>query len=53
MREWLGVGVEKIGRDDMHWRFGRTGIYDIAVTSGDRLIAEFRGRSSEVPELRR
>ena len=27
-------------------RFGRTGLYDIAVESGGRLIAEFRGRSS-------
>jgi acyl-CoA thioesterase len=29
-------------------RFGRGGIYDIAVRAGDRLIAEFRGRSAEV-----
>lgn len=29
-------------------RFGRGGLYDIAVHAGDRLIAEFRGRSAEV-----
>ena len=29
-------------------RFGRTGLYDIAVEADGRLIAEFRGRSSEL-----
>jgi acyl-CoA thioesterase len=37
----------------MRSRFGRSGIYDIAVEVGDRLIAEFRGRSSEAQGLRR
>ena len=37
----------------MRSRFGRTGLYDVAVEAGDRLIAEFRGRSAEVRELRR
>jgi acyl-CoA thioesterase len=37
----------------MRSRFGRSGIYDIAVEVGDRLIAEFRGRSSEARGLRR
>ena len=37
----------------MRSRFGRSGIYDIAVEIGDKLIAEFRGRSSEAPGLRR
>jgi acyl-CoA thioesterase len=32
----------------MRSRFGRSGIYDVAVHSGDELIAEFRGRSSEL-----
>lgn len=31
-------------------RFGRTGIYDVAVERGDTLIAEFRGRSSQLRE---
>lgn len=26
-------------------RFGRSGIYDVTVTAGDRLVAEFRGIS--------
>lgn len=29
-------------------RSGRNGVYDVTVTSGDRLIAEFRGRSREI-----
>jgi acyl-CoA thioesterase len=29
-------------------RYGRNGIYDVTVTCGDRLIAEFRGRSHEI-----
>jgi acyl-CoA thioesterase len=29
-------------------RAGRTGIYDVTVRRGDRVIAEFRGRSSEL-----
>jgi len=29
-------------------RFGRTGLYDVAVQAGGKLIAEFRGRSSEL-----
>jgi acyl-CoA thioesterase len=29
-------------------RAGRTGIYDVTVRRGDQVIAEFRGRSSEV-----
>jgi len=33
-------------------RYGRSGIYDITVVHGDRLIAEFRGRSRQVREPR-
>ncbi|HTU76472.1 MAG TPA: hydroxyphenylacetyl-CoA thioesterase PaaI [Trebonia sp.] len=29
-------------------RYGRNGIYDVTVTCGDRLVAEFRGRSHEI-----
>ena len=32
----------------MRSRFGRGGIYDISVSAGDKLVAEFRGRSSEL-----
>ena len=31
----------------MRARYGRSGIYDVTVTRGDELIAEFRGRSHE------
>jgi acyl-CoA thioesterase len=31
-------------------RYGRSGIYDVTVVHGDRLVAEFRGRSHEVRE---
>jgi acyl-CoA thioesterase len=30
------------------WREGRNGIYDVTVRRGDRVVAEFRGRSREV-----
>lgn len=33
-------------------RFGRNGIYDVTVTRGDQVIAEFRGRSHEMRERR-
>ena len=32
----------------MRSRYGRNGIYDVTVTHGDRLVAEFRGRSYQV-----
>jgi acyl-CoA thioesterase len=37
----------------MRSRYGRNGIYDVTVALDHRLIAEFRGRSSEVREPRR
>jgi acyl-CoA thioesterase len=33
-------------------RYGRNGIYDVAVTHDGELVAEFRGRSREVGERR-
>lgn len=30
-------------------RSGRSGVYDIQVLAGDRLVAEFRGRSRTIP----
>jgi acyl-CoA thioesterase len=30
------------------WRRGRNGIYDVTVRCGDRVVAEFRGRSREI-----
>ncbi|MBY6412828.1 hydroxyphenylacetyl-CoA thioesterase PaaI [Rhodococcus sp. BP-252] len=29
--------------------FGRNGIYDVTVSSGDRVVAEFRGDSRRIP----
>jgi acyl-CoA thioesterase len=31
-------------------RYGRNGVYDVTVTSGDQVVAEFRGRSRELGE---
>ena len=36
----------------MRSRYGRGGVYDVTVTRGDQLIAEFRGRSHEMREPR-
>jgi acyl-CoA thioesterase len=33
-------------------RYGHNGIYDVTVVHGDRLVAEFRGRSHQVREPR-
>ncbi|MET0197118.1 MAG: hotdog fold thioesterase, partial [Rhodococcus fascians] len=33
-------------------RFGKNGIYDVTVTSGERVVAEFRGDSRTVPSSR-
>jgi acyl-CoA thioesterase len=33
-------------------RYGRHGIYDVTVMDGDRLVAEFRGRSHQAREPR-
>jgi acyl-CoA thioesterase len=37
----------------MRSRYGRNGIYDVTVVHGDRLVAEFRGRSHQVREPHR
>jgi acyl-CoA thioesterase len=36
----------------MRARYGRSGIYDVTVTRGEELVAEFRGRSHELEERR-
>jgi acyl-CoA thioesterase len=35
----------------MRARYGRNGIYDVAVTCGGQIVAEFRGRSKETRGL--
>jgi acyl-CoA thioesterase len=37
----------------MRARYGRNGLYDVTITRGDQLVAEFRGRSHEVSGGRR
>ena len=32
----------------MRSRYGRNGLYDVVVAHGDRLVAEFRGQSSQL-----
>ncbi len=36
----------------MRARYGRNGVYDVTITRGDQLIAEFRGRSHELGKRR-
>ena len=38
-------GETLVARAVERQRYGRSGIYDVAVTSGDRAVAEFRGLS--------
>jgi acyl-CoA thioesterase len=38
----VAQGVERVVR-------GRSGIYDVTVRSGDAVVAEFRGRSRQLP----
>ena len=38
-------GDELVAVAELRARYGRSGIYDVRVTRGDELIAEFRGRS--------
>jgi acyl-CoA thioesterase len=42
----LGDVLEAVA--DLRTRSGRTGIYDVAVRRGDEVVAEFRGRSTEL-----
>ena len=39
------LGDELTARAEERTRYGRSGIYDVTVTRGDEVIAEFRGRS--------
>lgn len=39
------VGDRLVARAVQRSLFGRSGVYDVTVTSGDAVIAEFRGRS--------
>ncbi|TDV36095.1 acyl-CoA thioesterase [Actinophytocola oryzae] len=42
------LGDELVARAVERVKYGRNGIYDVTVTRGDEVIAEFRGRSRTV-----
>jgi acyl-CoA thioesterase len=42
------VGDQLVAVASEQHRFGRNGIYDVRVSCGDRVIAEFRGRSRTI-----
>jgi acyl-CoA thioesterase len=43
------VGDVLDARAEMRTRYGRHGIYDVTVRRGDDVVAEFRGRSYQLP----
>jgi acyl-CoA thioesterase len=43
------LGEELVAAARERARFGRSGIYDVTVTAGGELVAEFRGRSRTLP----
>jgi acyl-CoA thioesterase len=43
------LGEELVAAARERARFGRSGIYDVTVTAGGDLVAEFRGRSRTLP----
>jgi acyl-CoA thioesterase len=46
------AGDELTAEARVRTRYGRNGLYDVAVTRGDVLVAEFRGRSHETAQRR-
>ncbi|MDT4902722.1 MAG: acyl-CoA thioesterase [Pseudonocardiales bacterium] len=46
------VGDVLDARAEMRTRYGRHGIYDVTVRRGDDVVAEFRGRSHQLPPPR-
>ena len=47
-----GADIVFVAPGRLRARYGRNGIYDVTVTRGDQLIAEFRGRSHEMGDRR-
>lgn len=43
------LGEELLASARERARYGRSGIYDVTVTAGGELVAEFRGRSRTLP----
>jgi len=47
----VGLGAELVAEAVERARAGRSGLYDVTIRDGDRAVAEFRGRSRQVPGL--
>ncbi len=45
------LGDELVAEAVERARTGRSGLYDVTVRSGDTVVAEFRGRTRQVPGL--
>jgi len=45
-----GIGERLVATARERDRFGRSGLYDVTITRGDEVIAEFRGRSRVIRE---
>jgi len=45
------LGVELVAEAVERARAGRSGLYDVTVRAGDEPVAEFRGRTRQVPGL--
>lgn len=45
------LGEELVAEAVERSRAGRSGLYDVTVRAGDRVVAEFRGRTRQVPHL--
>lgn len=47
----VGLGAELVAEAVERARAGRSGLYDVTVRAGDEVVAEFRGRTRQVPGL--
>lgn len=47
----VGLGAELVAEAVERARSGRSGLYDVTVRMGDVAVAEFRGRTRQVPGL--
>jgi acyl-CoA thioesterase len=47
----VALGAELVAEAVERARTGRSGLYDVTIRDGDRTVAEFRGRSRQVPGL--
>lgn len=47
----VALGAELVAEAVLRARSGRSGLYDVTVRVGDEPVAEFRGRTRQVPGL--